>query len=135
MKRPRYLLLSLILLISTTAVSGCSVGMALSGQEDPDLSAIRVGASRGEVEMQLGEPIKSTRMRGGGSIDVYEYEIGNEPDAGRAVLHGIADVLTLGLWEIVGTPIEGVTGEIFQATIIYNRREQVAKIEAKKIEN
>ena len=135
MQQSKWLCFSLILLISAPSLTGCSVGMAMSGQEDPDLSVIRVGASRGEVEMQLGEPIKSTRMRGGGSIDVYEYEIGNEPDAGRAVLHGIADVLTLGLWELVGTPIEGVAGEVFQTTIIYNRREQVAKIEARKVEN
>ena len=44
-------------------------------------------------------------------VDLYEYEIGNKPSAGRAIGHGVMDILTLGLWEIIGTPIEGFQGE------------------------
>ena len=87
------------------ALSGCSVGMALSGDENPDLGAIKVGSTRGEVEMHLGSPVRSSSGENGTRTDIYEYEIGNEPSAGRAVAHGFADVLTLGLWEIAGTPM------------------------------
>jgi hypothetical protein len=31
--------------------------------------------------------------------------------AGRAVLHGLADIATLGVWEVAGTPIEGSAGK------------------------
>ncbi|MGH7253023.1 MAG: hypothetical protein ACREIE_04395, partial [Nitrospiraceae bacterium] len=41
------------------ALSGCSVGMALSGKKDPNLGAFRVGSTRGETELQLGSPISS----------------------------------------------------------------------------
>ena len=43
-------------LAATVLLSGCSVGMALSGNDEPDLGAIEVGTSRGEVQMQLGRP-------------------------------------------------------------------------------
>jgi hypothetical protein len=31
------------------------------------------------------------------------------------------DVLTLGLWEIVGTPIEGFQGETHEVTVTYDQ--------------
>jgi hypothetical protein len=113
-------------------LSACSVGMALSGSDDPDLGAIKVGASRGEVEMHLGSPENSRTLDDGRRADIYEYEIGNEPSAGRAIGHGAMDVLTLGLWEVVGTPIEGVQGERYRATITYDRDDKVLDIQTKK---
>ncbi|MDJ0945702.1 MAG: hypothetical protein QNJ30_19715 [Kiloniellales bacterium] len=114
------------------ATPGCSVGMALSGDENPDLSVIRVGATRGEVELHLGAPIKTEAGRNGERIDTYEYEIGDEPSAGRAVAHGVADVLTLGLWELVGTPIEAVQGETYITKITYDSRDKVRQIATEK---
>jgi hypothetical protein len=114
------------------ALSACSVGMALSGEDNPDLGAIRVGAPRGEVELHLGPPIKSASLDDGMRADVYRYQIGNEPSGGRAIGHGVMDVLTLGLWEIVGTPIEGVQGETYHATVTYDRSDKVVDIKTKK---
>ena len=89
-------------LLSSIALTNCSVGMAMSGKKTPDLGAVRVGATRGEVELQLGAPVKSTTLDDKSRIDVYEYEVGNDPSAGRAAGHAALDVLTLGLWEIAG---------------------------------
>jgi hypothetical protein len=113
-------------------LAACSVGMALSGEENPDLGAIRVGAARGEVELHLGAPVKSASLDDGRRADVYQYQIGNQPSAGRAIGHGVMDVLTLGLWEVVGTPIEGVQGETYHATITYDRDDKVVDIQTKK---
>jgi hypothetical protein len=106
--------------------------MALSGDENPDLGAVKVGSTRGEVEMHLGSPVRSSSAENGTRTDIYEYEIGNEPSAGRAVAHGLADVLTLGLWEIAGTPIEAVQGETYQATVVYDDQDRVMEINTKK---
>jgi hypothetical protein len=114
-------------------LAGCSVGMALSGSDNPDLGAIQVGSSRGEVEMHLGSPTDSTTLEDGRRADIYQYEIGNEPSAGRAIGHGAMDVLTLGLWEVVGTPIEGVQGERYHATITYGPDDKVVDIKTRKI--
>jgi hypothetical protein len=115
------------------ALSGCSVGMALSGMENPDLGSIKVGTTRGEVELHLEPPVRSAAVASGSRTDVYEYEIGNEPSTGRAIGHGALDVVTLGLWEIVGTPIEGVQGEKYQATITYDQDDKVVDIKTHKI--
>jgi hypothetical protein len=114
-------------------LSACSVGMALSGSENPDLGAIKVGASRGEVEMHLGSPKNSTTLADGRRTDVYEYEIGNEPSAARAIGHGAMDVMTLGLWEVIGTPIEGVQGERYHDMITSGPDDKVVDIKTKKI--
>ena len=116
-----------------TPITACSVGMAISGSENPDLGAVRVGASRGEIEMQLGSSFKTVTLDDGNRIDVYEYEIGNESSAGRAIGHGVMDVLTLGLWEIVGTPIEGFQGEKYRATVTYDPSDKAVAIKSKKV--
>jgi len=117
-----------MIIMSLLCLCGCSVGMALSGKQEPNIGAVKVGSTRGEVEMHLGSPATSTTLADGTRIDIYEYELGNEPSAGRAVGHGVMDVLTLGLWEVVGTPIEGVQGEKRQLNITYDDSEHVKSI-------
>jgi hypothetical protein len=36
-------------IVALWGLSACSVGMALSGKDNPDLGAVRMGAERGEV--------------------------------------------------------------------------------------
>ena len=59
---------------------------------------------------------------------MYEYEVGNEPSAGRAAGHAIMDLLTLGLWEIVGTPIEASQGDTFNLMLRYDERDTVIAV-------
>ncbi len=47
-----------ILLLFSLQLSSYSVGMALSGDKNPNFAAIKVGASRMEIESQLGEIIR-----------------------------------------------------------------------------
>lgn len=118
----------IVLLVSLLMLSGCSVGMAMSGSQNPNLGVIKRGASRGEVEMQLASPIKTTTLSDGSKSDIYQYEIGNEPSAGRASMHGILDFLTFFLWEIVGTPIEACQGDKYEAVVSYNQDDIVKSI-------
>ncbi len=109
-------------------IAGCSVVMAVSGKKDPNLGAFRVGSTRGEAELQLGSPIASVTTPEGNRTDIYEYELGNEPSAGRAIGHGVMDVLTIGLWEVVGTPIEGFTGSKHRITLVYGPDDRIISI-------
>jgi hypothetical protein len=120
-------ILLLVFLVSF-ATSGCSVGMAMHGKSTPNLGAFRVGSTRGEVELQLGSPVSSTTKPDKTRVDSYEYEVGNDPSAGRAIGHGVMDVLTLGIWEVVGTPIEGVQGEKKALCITYDCNDIVLAI-------
>jgi hypothetical protein len=108
--------------------SGCSVGMAMSGKDNPNLGMVREGASRGEIELTLGPPVNTVSIGEGKRIDIYEYEIGNEPSAGRAIGHGIMDILTLGIWEVIGTPIEGVQGSKYKLQVTYDKNDRVIAI-------
>ena len=99
--------------------------MAMSGKESPNLNMIREKATRGQIEFELGPPIKTTSLEDGRRMDVYDYEIGNQPSTGRAIGHGALDLITLGLWEIIGTPVEGFTGDKYQLTIIYDKNDRV----------
>ena len=113
--------------IGLVAGTGCSVGMALSGKPDPNVSVLNIGMPRQIVLLNLGQPTKTAASKAG-RTDVFDLERGNEPSAGRAVLHGVMDVLTLGAWEIIGTPIEGFQGEKFQLTVEYDSDDVVTSI-------
>ena len=105
----------------------CSVGMAMSGSPDPNTGALRIGQPRDEVLLHLGQPTKTFAVAGG-RTDEFHLQRGNRPSTGRAVGHAVMDVLTLGAWEIIGTPIEGFTGETFTLSVSYDAEEKVTKI-------
>jgi hypothetical protein len=114
------------------SLSGCSVFMAATGKVAPNTGAVGVGKTRGEIELQLGQPIKSeTNTADGSRIDIYEYEIGGEPSSGRAVGHAVLDLVTFGGWEIVGTPIEAVRGTKYLMTVNYDKKDIVTKISSR----
>jgi hypothetical protein len=106
-------------------LSGCSVGMAVAGKETPNLAACRVGATQADIQAELGRPTSSRVLENGDSVCTYAYEVGNDPSAGRAVLHGGMDVLTFGLWELVGTPAEAMQGQKYEMTVTYDAEARV----------
>jgi hypothetical protein len=122
-----------LFLVLPPALSGCSVGMALHGEREPNLAACRVGATRGEIELELGPPTSVASVEGGGTQCTYEYQIGNEPSAGRAALHAGMDVLTLGVWELVGTPTEALQGQDFQLIVTYGPDGKAENIQVRRM--
>ena len=119
---------ALITIVVVGFLSGCSVGMAMSGKPTPDLGVVKKNATRGEVELQLGAPVKVSTMENGNVLNVYEYEVGNDPSAGRAVGHAVMDVLTFGIWEVVGTPIEGFQGDKHQVQVEYDENDNIVNV-------
>lgn len=116
----------------TGTLAGCSVGMALSGSETPDLSVVKIGAIRDDVEVQLGHPYKVKDLADGGQEAAYKFDVGNDPDGLRAIGHGALDVASLGLWEVIGTPIEASIGSQREVTVTYDEYRMVTKIEQTK---
>ena len=86
-----------------------------------------------DIELQLGTPVQASSNDLGGVTAVYDYEVGNEPSAGRAIGHGVADLLTLGAWELVGTPVEAVQGDKYRLTIAYDKDNKAKTISSQKI--
>lgn len=94
-------------LVMTLASSGCSVFMAAKQPSKKDVSVLREGTRRSLVLAEFGHPVASEK-NDEGRVDVYKFTQGysSGAKAGRAMIHGAADVVTLGLWEVVGTPTE-----------------------------
>lgn len=107
--------------------SGCSVMMAMSGKKDANISVLEIGQDRGIVVANLGEPVKTVALEGK-RVDVFELQRGNAPSAGRALGHGALDLLTLGFWEIIGTPVEVMQGETYTLTVEYDENDKVTKV-------
>jgi len=114
--------------VLASALSGCSIGMALSGHKDPNLQTLHVGSTMEEVELELGQPKESHPTSYGARTDIYEYEVNNEPSSGRAAMYLLYDVLTIGIAEIIFTPAELMTGEKKRLPIYYGVDGRVAGI-------
>ena len=108
-------------------VSGCATMMALHGKPDVDLASLHIGQPRNEAIMILGQPMK-TMTTDTGRKDLFECERGNAPSTGRAVGHAVMDVLTWGLWEIIGTPVEALGSSKYYVSIEYDKEDKVTNI-------
>jgi hypothetical protein len=105
-------LLRLLLALLIFWAAGCSVFMEANRPIPTDLHKFEVGQSRDSVLQRLGAPDDSVIQTDGTNCDSYQlytkgYGVGGK--AGVALLEGAADVLTLGLTEIVLTPTEALT--------------------------
>jgi hypothetical protein len=121
-------------LFATLSCGGCSVYMAASGSKEPNLANVHRGASRSDIEVALGQPKSINPQQGGQTAAVYEYTVGDEPSKGRAVGHGVMDVLTFGLWEVVGTPIEALNrGDKVKVNVLYDKDGNALDIQSTKL--
>ncbi len=108
--------------------AGCSVGMAMSGQSDFDPAVIRQGDTKPHVRTLLGQPVRTENGENGGTVETYETVFGDPPSKARAFMHGTFDILTLGLWEVVGTPIEAVQGDTYEISVTFDDLDRVVAV-------
>lgn len=132
-------LLGLLILIISACASHQTPApqMAASQPETKNLSVLQEGTLRNLVVAELGQPIWS----GGdsqGRVDVYEFKQGYTRafKTTRVVFHGLADLLTLGLWEVVGQPIERIySGKTTRVEVAYDVQERVKSARILQPEN
>ncbi|MDO8345657.1 MAG: hypothetical protein Q7T48_20815 [Cellvibrio sp.] len=88
-------------------ISGCSVFMAAKQPVKKDISLFEVGVPRTTLIAEYGAPILS-EYKNEKKIEIFKFIQGYSTGAkvGRAFFHGAADVVTLGLWELIGIPTE-----------------------------
>ncbi len=108
---------------------GCSVVMAVKQPEEKNLDVLSPGNHQDVVRAELGAPTSTGLMEVDGKkleYDVFGFQEGNSRGwgVGRALLYGVLDFFTIGLWEIVGTPIEGAIsgGEKRNIRVIYKEK-------------
>jgi hypothetical protein len=101
-------------------LSGCSVFMAAQ-QKGVDVKTISSCKTRSCLISHGATPIQVTKYKNGiTATETFQAEAPTG-SAARAAMHGVLDVATLGLWEVAGTPIEGVKNkkEIYAVKAVY----------------
>jgi len=104
--------------------------MAAKQPDKKDTSIFRVGTPRAMLLAEFGLPIVSEE-RDGKKYEIFKFQQGYSAGAkaGRAVFHGAADVVTLGLWELIATPTEGVfDGDEVAFQVRYDEDDRVDEI-------
>jgi hypothetical protein len=113
---------------------GCAAYQATQQPDKKNLAVLTPGIDRKNVIAELGQPL-CTEMRGQTLTDVFAFKQGytRGTKAGRALVHGAADVLTGGLWEVVGIPIEALaSGQDVQAQVSYDAMHMVERVDVMK---
>ena len=119
-----------LLLASVFIFQGCSVFMAAKQPGKLDVGLFKVGVPRSMLLAEFGLPIVSEE-REGKKHEIFKFNQGYSAGvkAGRAVFHGAADFFTLGLWEIVGTPTEGVfNGDEMAYEVTYDQDNRIDSV-------
>lgn len=118
-----------LMVIAVTAFSGCSVIMAAK-KEGTTIDKVQACRSRGQFLAAGAQVVSSERAPSGELIEVYQFQK-ERGSAARALMHGVLDVSTMGLWEVVGTPMEALTDEkgYFSLRVFYDSNEYATKVE------
>ena len=125
------LLLSVLLILP---ISGCSVFMAAKQPDKKDISLFKEGVPRVLLISEFGPPVLS-EFKDGRKYELFKFVQGYSTGAkvGRALFHGAADVVTIGLWEIVGTPTEiTFSGDEMAFQVRYDENDIVDEVRAIK---
>ncbi|MBM81000.1 MAG: hypothetical protein CMJ78_10460 [Planctomycetaceae bacterium] len=129
--RSRCLLISLFALFVCFNSAGCSVFMAAKAPHKRNLAVLAPGNTRTEILQEIGPP-KETRRTDNGRTDSFAFKQGYSLPVrtGRFLGHVSADLSSLGLWEIVGTPLEtAFQGEDVAAEVVYDEDERAQYVE------
>jgi len=111
-------------------LNGCAVMMAAKQPAKKDVNLLVKGMPRKMLLVEFGNPI-SSEVRDGIRYDIFSFTQGYSTGvkAGRAVFHGAADVFTLGLWEVVGTPAESIfDGQEIAYEVSYDDNDKVDEV-------
>lgn len=123
--------------MATLLFSSCSVYMATNQPPKRNLAVLKPGTERDLLIAELGAPVTSEKTSDG-SKDIYTFVQGYSKltKAGRALFHGTADLFTIGLWEAVGTPVEGAfDGKRISVRVVFDRDGKVKEAKTLSMEN
>jgi hypothetical protein len=111
--------------------SGCSLFMAYKQPDKKDLAVLNKGTLRNLVVLELGQPaFTETKNNVRNDVFVFVQGYSSGVKASRFALHGAADVLTFGAWEVLGTPVEmAADGTKVKVQVAYDARDCVDYIQ------
>ena len=119
------------LCLLAVSVPGCAAYKATQQPGKKNLGVLAPGTPRSHVIAELGAPLWSEE-RDGARVDLFSFKQGyrKSTKAGRALVHGAADVATGGLWEVVGIPAETIAdGSDVKVEVTYDDRRAVKTVD------
>jgi hypothetical protein len=123
-------ILILLLLCTMELAQGCSAVMASKKQTHKDLSVLRIGGDRDDIVAVLGAPYMTQRFEDGQVKDTYKIVEGAPSEGMKTVEvvgNGVLSLGTLGIWEVVGTPLQLATKQEATLFILYYSKDNKLK--------
>ena len=121
----RFILLLLLILFLFT--QGCAVIMAARQPGRKNVQLFRVGTPRSLLLAEFGLPL-AVEEREGKEYEIFSFNRGYSTGTKvfRVFFHAAADVFTLFLWEVIGTPAEAVfTGAEIAYEVSYDKDNRI----------
>lgn len=125
------LIAAILLALFCLSISGCAVFMAARQPDKKNLNCLNAGTPRDRVLAELGNPTASETDAQGQKADIFKFKQGYDTGVkvSRALVHGVADIFTLGLWEVVGTPTEAIfSGKDVAVRVTYDGDNKVKDV-------
>ena len=117
-----------IITLALFLIVGCSVHMAAK-KEGTAVEEVMECKTESCLLAKGCELLDSSRTKEGDLVNTYKF-LQKRGSAGRAVMHGVLDVMTLGLWEVAGTPMEGSKEKQYTTIkVLLDEEKNIKKIE------
>ena len=121
------IILGLVTLVSR---QGCAAVMASNQPHKKNLTVLEVGKHRNYVISELGAPVTSENANGERK-EIYTFEQGYSKAAriSRTLWHTTADIATIGLWEVIGSPAEMYfDGQQLSYEVVFDDQDNIKRI-------
>lgn len=119
-------------------LSSCSIYMAANQPGREDLAVLTEGTPQATVRAELGSPAWIGKDGQGLDVEVFQFVQGYSGGAraSRVLWHTAADTFSLGLWELIGTPIESHhSGTKMNAIVTYDEQQRVKSVRLRDDQN
>jgi len=116
--------------LAVIGAAGCSPVLASKQPSRRDVDLLSPGVPRNMVLAELGQPV-ATETKDGRRVEVFSFVQGYRKGVkvARTIGHGAADVMTLGLWEVVGTPTETtLNGHRVAYEVTYDANDRIDRV-------
>lgn len=125
-------LAGVVALALAVTMSGCGPVMEARRPDPVDLSQFKPGEQRFDVVKVLGAPTTSV-PNGSNSCDIYKLYTHGPSSAGKAAYafgEGVTDVFTLGLAEVLWTPVEaGTKNSLYTVSFCYDKDSKLVSVQ------
>ena len=108
-------------------MSSCSVAMAAK-KDGTTIQNVQKCHNRMNFLALGGKVISTETLDNGNLVEIYTFKTENS-SISRAIMHGLLDISTFGIWEFAGIPIEkSAKGEKFSVKVVDDDHENIKSV-------